>query len=271
VVTPSYNQAEYLEETIRSVLLQAYPKLEYFVMDGGSTDGSVEIIRKYEQWLTGWVSQQDRGQSHAINRGYERAGGDLYAWINSDDYYEPGAFRAVGQAWASGPRPAALVGAGYLREEDGRVREKRVPGEMSFQSILHWREEEWILQQACFFPAPVFHQVGGLDEELHYAMDFDLWLKIADRVPFRRVEHTLASFRQHPGAKTHRQTLEMYRETYQLQVKHGGPTAPLPRALEIFEQLQELRRKTEKLTDNFAYRLVRPLLRKYLWGSRDEA
>src|SRR4051812_45214192 len=92
IVTPSCNQAAYLEETIRSVLLQGYPNLEYFVIDGGSTDGSIDIIRKYEAWITGWVSEADRGQSHAINKGFQRCTGDLITFQNSDDYYLPGAF-----------------------------------------------------------------------------------------------------------------------------------------------------------------------------------
>lgn len=116
IVTPSYNQGEYLEATIRSVLEQEYPNLEYILIDGGSTDGSVEIIRKYEKWIDYWVSEPDRGQSHAINKGFERATGDIGNWLNSDDYYLPGALWAVAEAW----RKSAERGA---RSEDGGTEE----------------------------------------------------------------------------------------------------------------------------------------------------
>ena len=108
IVTPSYNQAEYLEQTIRSVLLQRYPNLEYIIMDGGSTDGSVEIIRKYQEWITFWTSEEDQGQTDAIQKGFSRSTGSILAWLNSDDIYFPGALVAMAQAHLLSPRTVLL-------------------------------------------------------------------------------------------------------------------------------------------------------------------
>src|SRR5439155_11304713 len=110
VVTPSYNQGQFVEETIRSVLLQGYPNLEYVVVDGGSTDESVEIIRKYEPWLAYWVSERDQGQTHAINKGLARATGEVFAYLNSDDLFVPGALTAIGEAYARYPHADAIYG-----------------------------------------------------------------------------------------------------------------------------------------------------------------
>src|SRR3954466_16026070 len=118
IVTPSYNQAEFIEETIRSILLQGYPDLEYFVVDGGSTDNSVEIIRKYEKWITHWVSESDRGQSDAIQKGFNRVTGPVSAYLNSDDIYMPGALQRVGRRFSDGPQLDVVYGNLYRIDPD---------------------------------------------------------------------------------------------------------------------------------------------------------
>src|SRR4030067_2556851 len=119
IVTPSYNQAEFLEKTILSVINQDYPRLEYFVMDGGSTDGSLEIIKRFEHRITNWISEPDRGQSDAINKGWSMASGDIFAWLNSDDMYAPGAVQAAVQAFRENPEAGMVYGDAILVDRDG--------------------------------------------------------------------------------------------------------------------------------------------------------
>ena len=200
IVTPSYNQAQFIEETIRSVLLQGYPKLEYIVIDGGSTDESVDIIRKYEEWITHWVSEPDRGQSHAINKGWLRATGEIIAYLNSDDTYEPRALANAALAIQAHPEWGMVYGDCALI------------GEMS-QRVGYWKAREFDLQDLLFVnrigqPAVfvrrfALERVGYLDENLHMVMDRDLWLRIGLAFPVGSLpgQH-LANHRIHEHAKT---------------------------------------------------------------------
>jgi len=202
IVTPSYNQGQFLEETIRSVLLQGYPNLEYMIMDGGSTDESVAIMRKYEPWLAYWVSQPDDGQAAAIAEGFRRATGEILAWINSDDRYLPGAFARVGRFFARHPK--LVFGSGDVEMIDcqgKRVRRLYAARPSAFLTAnlgLH----KWP-QQGCFWTELSYDQVGGVDPALRFCMDRDLFIRLARDGPNRRVPGPpLASFREHPTAKS---------------------------------------------------------------------
>jgi glycosyltransferase involved in cell wall biosynthesis len=179
IVTPSLNQAAFLERTIRSVIEQDYPEIEYLVFDGGSTDGSVEILRRYADGIAYWESTPDRGQSHAVNKGFERATGEIVGWINSDDYYLPGALAAAAAAFEADPRAAWVCGACRYLHADGSldmVLRPRLPrGPRSA-----WAYEPWYVPQASsFWRRTALERVGGLREDLHYAMDVDLGLRLA--------------------------------------------------------------------------------------------
>jgi glycosyltransferase involved in cell wall biosynthesis len=202
VITPSYNQAEFLEQTMRSVLLQQYPKLDYRVMDGGSTDGSVDLIRRYEPWLSGWASERDRGQAHAINKGIQQSTGEVICWLNSDDYFLPGALLKVGATFAAQPDAAALAGHCLKVYGDGRpavLLEGRY--ETRRRLLEFWRGYQ-MHQPAIFWRRSVLDQVGLLDESLHLILDFDYWARISRRFDFVNVDYVFAACNYHDAAKT---------------------------------------------------------------------
>jgi len=175
IVTPSYNQGPFLEETIRSVLLQGYPDLEYIIIDGNSTDESVRIIRKYEPWITYWISEPDAGQTYAINKGIRKTSGDVLAWLNSDDVYCPEALRQIGKYFATLPHVDLLYGDCEMIDGSGRLFDRF---NVRSGDVVQLLEENFIAQPSAFCTREAWEKVGGLDENLHYVMDYDLWLRI---------------------------------------------------------------------------------------------
>ena len=212
IVTPSYNQASYLAATLESVLNQNYPALHYIVMDGGSSDGSVDIIRRYASSLTYWVSQKDGGQSDAINRGFtyraETADADdIMTWLNSDDVLLPGALQRVGEIFAAYPQiqwltgqPANMDAAGQHLKH-GRLKTGHGRS-LIRQGWYHGRGLGFIRQEGTFWRRSLWEKVGGINPDLHYAMDFDLWRRFAVHAPLVTVDQHLAAFRTQPQQKT---------------------------------------------------------------------
>ncbi len=202
IVTPSYNQAEFLEAAILSVLNQDYPKIEYLIIDGGSTDGSVEIMRKYQDRLEYWVSEPDRGQSHAINKGFERANGEILGWLNSDDLYCPGAVRAAVDFLKSHPDVALMYGRADLIDSEGGILHP-IPWEDFDVPGCIARQRYPIPQPAAFFRRDAMQRVGLLDEQLYYWMDWDYWIRIGlAGLKVAKIPRTLARCRLHRGSKT---------------------------------------------------------------------
>lgn len=204
IVTPSFNQGQYLERTILSVLEQNYQDIEYIIIDGGSADNSVEIIKKYEKYLKYWVTEPDRGQSHAINKGFTKATGELFGWLNSDDYLVPGALATIADIYLTNPAAGAYVGAGEYVNGKGRVLLRKEPEEVSLESLYDWLDIFHFMQPSCFFTREAWLYAGGLDESIHYAMDLDLWFKIAKRFIFARTNKLLSRSLVHSSAKTKR-------------------------------------------------------------------
>jgi glycosyltransferase involved in cell wall biosynthesis len=220
IVTPSYNQARFLEATIRSVLAQDYPHLEYLIADGGSNDSSLEIIQKYASRLTWWVSEPDRGQTEAINKGFAHASGEILAWLNSDDTYKPGAVSAAVEFLQDHPQVGLVYGdADFIDEHD------RVIGHFAARQTDYHRLRRGyvhIPQQAAFFRADLWKEVGPLDPSFYFAMDYDLWLRFAARAPIQYVPEVWANFRLHQGGKTIADDDRCWPEMLRVHYRDGG-------------------------------------------------
>jgi glycosyltransferase involved in cell wall biosynthesis len=234
IITPSFNQARYLEATIRSVLSQDYPRIEYMVMDGGSKDDSVDIIKSYANTLKSdnslsdyqdrkinwWVSEKDKGQTDAINKGFARAKGDILAWINSDDTYEPGAVSAAVKVLQEHPEVGMVYGDCNFINEGGRVIGKFDSTQTSYrllrQGYVH------IPQQTMFFRTDLWKQVGPLDSSFYFAMDYDLWTRLAARTEIKYIPQTWANFRLHTSGKTILADDRCWPEMIRVHYRDGG-------------------------------------------------
>lgn len=218
IVTPSFNQAEYLERTIRSVVDQGYPRLEYIVLDGGSTDGSLDVIERYAPHLSYWRSAPDGGQAAAINEGWRMARGDVLAWLNSDDYLLPGALAAVAEAF--GRNPQAYLVYGSMDRVDAAGRQLG-----SIGSKYRWRtlllSRQLIPQPAAFVRRAAVERVGALDPSLHYSMDYDFFLRVVQLAPPVMINRRLAAATIHAAAKTTRDREPAKEETHKVRLRYA--------------------------------------------------
>jgi glycosyltransferase involved in cell wall biosynthesis len=213
IVTPSYNQAAFLEQTIQSVLGQEGASIEYLIVDGGSTDGSAEIIRKYADRLAWWVSERDAGQAEAINKGLQRAKGEIVAWLNSDDLYLPGAIAQAMAAFQAYPGAGLVFGDAMTIDPQERQIGRLAFGDWGLDELMGFRI---ICQPAVFMRRSVLERAGYLDPSYHYLLDHQLWLRIACLSPVHHIPQILAQARHHPGAKNVAQPEGFSRETLRL-------------------------------------------------------
>jgi len=200
IVTPSFNQSKYLEETIRSVLLQGYPNLEYILIDGGSTDGSLAIIEKYAPWISYWQSEPDLGQSHALETGYKHISGEIMAWINSDDYYQPDAFRIVSETFNDYPEIEWVAGVVDMIDSNNQIIKQLGKSPKNLELFFVWN---FLYQPGIFWRNSLWRKVRGIDVILKHSMDYDLWFQFLhfQDFPFWINKH-LANFRKHSESKS---------------------------------------------------------------------
>jgi len=224
IVTPSLNQRTFIEATIESVLSQDYPNIEYIVIDGGSTDGTLDVLRKYEGRLR-WTSEPDGGQSAAINKGFRQARGDILAWLNSDDTYLPGAIRTAVDHLVLHPGCAMVYGEGYVIDEQGGTTH-RFPATEPFNLWKLVYVIDYILQQTAFFRRSAVEVVGYLDERLHWSMDWDLFIKIGKRYRVDHIPRDMANLREHRSAKTMSGGRARLAELLALMRRHGSRRYP---------------------------------------------
>ncbi len=231
IVTPSFNQAQFLEEAIRSVLDQNYPNLEYVVVDGGSTDGSVDLIRRYADGLTWWVSERDGGQYDALNKGFAHTSGEILGWLNSDDKYLPWTFRSLAEAFSL-PQVEWVTSRFHLFwDQSGQaVRCEEHPG-FSRELVLRggalpgcgWPAWAFVQQESTFWRRSLWERTGSrLDSSCSLAADFDLWIRFAQSAELYTFPVPLAGFRQHPSQQTAQRMPEYLEQARMALVRHGG-------------------------------------------------
>jgi glycosyltransferase involved in cell wall biosynthesis len=213
IITPSFNQAPFLEHTIRSVLAQDCTDLEYIIVDGGSDDGSIDIIKRYQEEIAWWVSEPDEGQADAINKGFHRASGEFVAWLNSDDLYLPGAVNQAVAELRANPELGMVYGDAITIDGEGRPLNRLSFGDWGLLELMSFYI---ICQPAVFMRRRTLEDAGGLDPTYHYMLDHQLWIRIANIAPIKQIAHTLAAARHHPLAKNVSQPAGFAQETQSL-------------------------------------------------------
>ncbi|MHC5059470.1 MAG: glycosyltransferase family 2 protein [Planctomycetota bacterium] len=248
IVTPSYNQGAFLENTILSVLNQDYPNIEYIIIDGGSTDGSVDIIKKYQDRLAYWVSEPDRGQSHAINKGFGHATGEIFNWLNSDDLLMSSSVKIAVHYLTCKPNIGVVYGDRITVDERGNFLElTQVPSYLEKAMHHHLK----IPQETTFFRSRYYLEAGGLDENLEYCMDYDFFFKLCKLTQFYHIPFVLGAYRKHGLSKTvvysNRLKKSGKEEVAKVYFRHHSKNINVP-AKRFYRKFNKLRLYIEKKT-----------------------
>lgn len=244
VVTPSYNQARFIEGTLRSVLLQGYPKLEYLVLDGASTDGAAQIIEKYAPFLTHWVSQADGGQADAINQGFARAKGQVLAWLNTDDRYLPGTLHSVARQVLARPDAVAWIGSCRSVDPGGRALGEREPRGLELPALADWMGAGAFAQPASFYAVKPARAAGILDVKLQSSFDVDFFIRLARQGPLAGTRELWAEETIHPAAKTAAMPGRSMAELRLVQIRQGFEGIAVKHLTQELQALHVLKRGT---------------------------
>ena len=271
IVLPSFNTVRYLEETIDSILVQDYPDTELIIVDGGSTDGTVDLLKRYDAHIT-WVSEPDDGQSYAINKGFAMATGDLHYWANADDPLLPGTLRHVAELMTDFNRPQWTVGAADLIDEKGKTYFTRFAGRVDDTTFFLWALK-WIPTQSVFWNRRMWDAAGPFDNDLHFTMDLGLWQRMHKTAPAIVTERVLARYRMHSVSKSlsnveksraeRKQNLGRILYTELQDAAASGGEAMQARAEQFAVLFDELSDQVAFLNRMEDHRLLGPLIRYY--------
>ena len=224
MVTPSYNQARFIERTLRSVIHQAYPNLEFIVIDGGSTDGSAEIIQRYANRLAYWVSEADHGQTDALVRGFSRATGDILCYLCADDLHEPWTLREVAQFFLNNPQAEVVYGDSvWIDVEDRPIKPKK---EHPFNWFIFMYDHDFVPQPSTFWRRSLYEKAGGLDPAFELAMDSDLWFRFAEIAPLYHIRRIWSRMRSYPEQKNQRLRAQSNQEDLLIRRRYGAAQEP---------------------------------------------
>ncbi len=253
IITVSFNQGQFIEDNILSVLNQEYSNVEHIIIDAGSKDQTLDILKKYDKYLT-WISEPDNGQSEGLNKGFKRATGDIIGWINSDDRLAPGALIKVAEFFNCNPEEIAVVGNQAVINVNGEI--QRVIKSREYTADYLINHARGITQNSTFFKRELFKKIGYLNEKLNYAMDSDLFIRIAKIKTMAYINETLGEFRIQPASKTARGTFLFSKELIGIRRRYGGKcfspgmindfyvitTEPLRRIVWLRKLIQNLRK-----------------------------
>jgi glycosyltransferase involved in cell wall biosynthesis len=259
VVIPTLNQAETIEDTLLSLIHQNYPNLEIIVADGGSSDATASVLNRYREHLNAVLPGPDKGQSDAINKGFARASGDIFFWLNSDDYLLPGALWRVAASFQADSNLEFVVGAGDVISLDHQFLRHIPPMAMDEASMLNWKNDQWVMQQCCFWTKELWQRVGGVDEQLHLLMDYDLWFRFSRITRAAMINEKLAVMRYYPETKTVKQRKKTSEELAYVYAKNGAFTSLREQVADLVFQRGEKDEYLDRIHNSLPVRLLKRL------------
>ena len=259
VVIPTLNQADTIEDTLLSLIHQNYPNLEIIVADGGSSDATASVLNRYREQLNAVLPGPDKGQSDAINKGFAQASGDIFFWLNSDDYLLPGALWRVAASFQSDANLEFVVGAGDVISLDHRFLRHIPPLAMDEATMLNWKNDQWVMQQCCFWTKGLWQRDGGVDEQLHLLMDYDLWFRFSSRTRAAMINEKLAVLRYYPEAKTVKQRKKASEELAYVYAKNGAFASLREQVADLVVQRGEKDEYLNRIHSSLPVRLLKRL------------
>lgn len=260
IVIPTLNQGAFIEDTLLSILWQGYDNVEIIVVDGGSTDDTPAVLERYRPWISVLISEPDRGQSDAINKGFRRASGTILAWLNSDDFYLPGAFDTVLACFSAQPGGRWVIGSGDIISADQHFLRHVPAREGSKETMLAIENGCFLLQQSCFWSASLWQEVGGqVDESLSLLMDYDLWWRFSQHCSGIVTQEKLGAMRYYPTVKTRRQGERFPAELATIYARYGASETLNRLVQSLLKEKSALRERLSALERQLPVRLLKRL------------